>query len=86
MPGILLRISFTASCKQRQQLKNYSGLNDFKEGLLAVSDDIEGIVRDEGQFNDIDVIVYLDHAQPGDDDWIFKENKDFCKNGVCKGF
>jgi len=72
-----LIIAFTASYEKRQQLKNYSGLSDFKEGLLAVRDDIERIARDKGQFNDIDVIVHLDHAQPGDDDWIFKENKDF---------
>jgi fructose/tagatose bisphosphate aldolase len=72
-----LIIAFTASYEQRQQLKNYSGLSDFKEGLLAVRDDIERIARDEGKFNNIDVIVHLDHAQPGDDDWIFKENKDF---------
>lgn len=72
-----LIIAFTASYEKRQQLKNYSGLSDFKEGLLAVRDDIKRIARDEGRFNDIDVIVHLDHAQPGDDDWIFKENKDF---------
>ena len=72
-----LIIAFTASYDKRQQLKNYSGLNDYKEGLIAVSNDIERIARDEGRFNDIDVIVHLDHAQPGDDDWIFKENKDF---------
>lgn len=72
-----LIISFTASYEKRQQLKNYSGLSDFKEGLLAVRNDIERIARDGGRFNDIDVIAHLDHAQPGDDDWIFKENKNF---------
>jgi fructose-bisphosphate aldolase class II len=72
-----LIIAFTASYKPRPQLKNYSGLSDFREGLLAVRDDIERISRDKGQFSDINVIVHLDHAQPGDDDWIFKENKDF---------
>ncbi len=77
MGKLPLIIAFTASYKQRQQLKNYSGLSDFKEGLLAVRDDIERIARVKGQFDDIDVIVHLDHAQPGDDDWIFKENKDF---------
>ncbi len=72
-----LIIAFTAAYHQRQQLKNYSGLGDFKEGMLAVRNDIERVARAGGKFDDIDVIVHLDHAQPGEDDWILKENKDF---------
>lgn len=72
-----LIIAFTAAYHQRQQLKNYSGLGDLKEGMLAVRNDIERIARAGGKFDDIDIIVHLDHAQPGDDEWILKENKDF---------
>ena len=78
IPGSLpLIIAFTASYAERQQLLNYSGLKNAREGFLAVKDDIERIARADGPYPDIDVIVHLDHAQPGDDDWIFQENPDF---------
>ncbi len=70
-------IAFTASYEDRQQLKNYTGLADFREGLLAVKADIERLARPDGPYHDLDVIVHLDHAQPGQDDWIVEENQDF---------
>lgn len=72
-----LIISFTSSYKPRPQLKYYTAFSDYKEGLLAAKNDIERITREDGQFSDIDVIVHLDHAQPGDDDWIFRQYKGF---------
>src|SRR5690554_187978 len=65
-------IAFTASYADRQQLKNYTGLGDFREGLLAVKSDIERLSRPNGPYQDLDVIVHLDHAQPGKDDWIIE--------------
>jgi len=72
-----LIIAFTASYADRQQLKNYTGLADFREGILAVKSDIERLSRNDGPYADIDVIVHLDHAQPGQDDWIIEEFNDF---------
>jgi fructose-bisphosphate aldolase class II len=72
-----LIIAFTASYEDRQQLKNYTGLGDFREGLLAVKADIERLSRTDGPYRDLDVIVHLDHAQPGTDQWIIDENSDF---------
>lgn len=69
-------IAFTASYEDRQQLKNYTGLSDFREGLIAVLTDIKRLSRVDGPYNDLDVIIHLDHAQPGQDDWIIKENQD----------
>ncbi len=72
-----LIIAFTASYNDRQQLKNYTGLADPKEGILAVKSDIERLARDNGPYDDIDVIVHLDHAQPGADNWIIEGYRDF---------
>jgi len=72
-----LIIAFTASYEDRQQLKNYTGLADFREGMLAVKSDIERLARNDGPYSDIDVIVHLDHAQPGQDNWIVEEYRDF---------
>jgi fructose-bisphosphate aldolase class II len=72
-----LIIAFTAGYPGRQQLLNYSNVHDFREGFMALRSDIERLARNGGPFKDIDVIVHLDHAQPGDDDWIFRENSDF---------
>lgn len=68
-----LIIAFTASYEDRQQLKNYTGLKDFREGMIAVQSDIERLARKDGPYPDLDVIVHLDHAQPGEDDWIIEE-------------
>ena len=72
-----LIIAFTASYEDRQQLKNYTGLADFREGMLAVKSDIERLSRSSGPYADLDVIVHLDHAQPGTDDWIIQEYSGF---------
>lgn len=70
-------IAFTASYADRQQLKNYTGLSDPREGILAVKSDIERLAREAGPYSDMDVIVHLDHAQPGEDNWIIEEYRDF---------
>ena len=70
-------IAFTGSYSERQQLKNYTGLADPKEGILAVKADIERLAREDGPYSDLDVIVHLDHAQPGNDDWIIEDYSDF---------
>ena len=73
LPGKLpLIISFTGSYKDRQQLKNYTGMQDPGEGIIAVKSDIERLAREDGPYPDLDVIVHLDHAQPGEDDWIIE--------------
>jgi fructose/tagatose bisphosphate aldolase len=70
-------IAFTASYHDRQQLKNYTGLGVHKEGLLAVKADIERLSRPDGPYHNLDVIVHLDHAQPGKDDWIIENYGQF---------
>jgi len=72
-----LIISFTASYEDRQQLRNYTGLQDFREGILAVKSDIERLSRKDGPYPDLDIIIHLDHAQPGEDDWIIEEYGDW---------
>ena len=72
-----LIIAFTASYEDRQQLKNYTGLQDPREGIIAVRSDIERLARKDGPYPDLDVIVHLDHAQPGEDDWIIEEYGDW---------
>ncbi len=72
-----LIIAFTASYKDRPQLINYTGLADIREGMLAVRADIERLARTDGPFHMLDVIVHLDHTQPGQDDWIINEQSDF---------
>ena len=70
-------IAVTASYPERKQLLNYSSLHDYREGFLAFRNDVERLARPDGPYPDLDVIVHLDHAQPGSDDWIFEENDDF---------
>lgn len=70
-------IAFTASYADRQQLKNYTGLSDEREGILAVKADIERLARIDGPYSDIDVMVHLDHAQPESDAWLIEEFNDF---------
>jgi fructose-bisphosphate aldolase class II len=72
-----LFIAFTASYEDRQQLKNYTGLKNFREGIIAVKSDIERLAREDGPYPDLDVIVHLDHAQPGADDWVIEEYGDW---------
>jgi fructose/tagatose bisphosphate aldolase len=72
-----LIVAFTASYPDRQQLKNYTGMKDFREGMIAVKADIERLARKDGPYTDLDVIVHLDHAQPGEDDWIIEEYGDW---------
>jgi len=72
-----LIIAFTASYEDRQQLKNYTGLQDFREGIFAVKSDIERLSRKDGPYPDLDIIIHLDHAQPGEDDWIIEEYGDW---------
>jgi fructose/tagatose bisphosphate aldolase len=72
-----LIIAFTASYDDRKQLKNYTGLGDYREGILAVKSDIERLSRKDGPYHNMEVIVHLDHAQPGQDDWILEEYGDF---------
>ncbi|MFH0758466.1 MAG: class II fructose-bisphosphate aldolase [Bacteroidota bacterium] len=71
-----LIIAFTASYEDRQQLKNYTGLSDFREGILAVMADIERLARPDGPYCDLDIMIHLDHAQPGKDNWIIEEYGD----------
>ncbi len=44
---------------------------------MAVKSDIERLAREDGPYPGLDVIVHLDHAQPGADDWIIEEYGDW---------
>jgi fructose-bisphosphate aldolase class II len=72
-----LIIAFTASYEDRQQLSNYTGLKNQREGMVAVKSDIERLARRDGPYADLDVFVHLDHAQPGADDWIIEAYGDW---------
>ncbi len=70
-------IAATGNYHGRQQLKNYTTLNDTYEGYLAFKSDLERLARSGGVFGEVTVIPSLDHGQPGDDDFLFEEGKDF---------
>lgn len=74
---VALYIAVTANYHGRQQLKNYTSLDDTWEGFLAFRSDLQRLCRDGGPFQDVLVIPSLDHGQPGLDDRLFEEGRDF---------
>ncbi|MFH1614460.1 MAG: hypothetical protein ABIG61_05185 [Planctomycetota bacterium] len=61
----------------RQQLKNYTSLDNTWEGFLAFKRDIERLCRKDGPFQNVQVIPSLDHGQPELDDELFEKGRDF---------
>lgn len=74
---VAIYIAVTGNYHGRQQLKNYTSLNDTWEGFLAFKSDMQRLCRDDGPFNNVMVIPALDHGQPELDDRLFERGKDF---------
>jgi fructose/tagatose bisphosphate aldolase len=70
-------IAVTANYHGRQQLKNYTSLNDTWEGYLAFKSDLSRLCRKGGPFSSVQVIPSLDHGQPGLDQSLINDGRDF---------
>ena len=70
-------VAATGNYHGRQQLKNYTSLDDTEEGFLAFRDDLRRMTRKGGAFENVYAIASLDHGQPGIDDYLFEEGKGF---------
>ncbi len=74
---VAIYIAATGNYHGRQQLKNYTSLNDTWEGFLAFKSDMQRLCRADGPFNNVIVIPALDHGQPELDDRLFEQGRDF---------
>ncbi len=77
LADVPLYIAATANYHGRQQLANYTSLNDTREGFLTFRSDLERLARPDGPFADIRVIPALDHGQPEGDVFLFDQGRDF---------
>jgi len=77
LDSILVFIAATGNYHGRQQLANYTFLNDTREGFLAFRSDLERLGRADGPFPKVRIIPSLDHGQPQSDDFLFDEGRDF---------
>jgi fructose-bisphosphate aldolase class II len=70
-------VAATGNYHGRQQLKNYTSLDNTEEGFLAFRDDLKRMTRKGGAFENVYAIASLDHGQPGLDEYLFEEGKGF---------
>lgn len=56
-------IALTINYSHRSQALNYNAFRDWKTGLRLFRDDAEALAGKGGLFEDIDVLLHLDHAQ-----------------------
>lgn len=70
-------IAATGNYHGRQQLKNYTSLDNTEEGFFAFRDDLRRMTRKDGAFEQVHVVASLDHGQPGLDEYLFEEGKGF---------
>jgi fructose/tagatose bisphosphate aldolase len=74
---VYVYIAVTGNYHGREQLANYTSLNNFKEGFYAYKNDIERLAGADGPFPRVKVIPSLDHGQPDADNFLFEQGKDF---------
>ncbi len=56
-------LAVTINYESRSQAPNYNAFRDWRTGLRLFSDDAEALAGKGGLFEDIDVLLHLDHAQ-----------------------
>ena len=56
-------IAITVNYSHRSQAKNYSNAEDWKTGLKLFRDDVEILAGKGGKYEDVTVLVHLDHIQ-----------------------
>ena len=64
---IPIQIAITVNYSHRQQAINYSNANDWKTGLQLYKDDIKALAGEGCKYEDVDVLLHLDHGQFDDD-------------------
>lgn len=62
-----ISIAATVNYSHRSQAPNYSQSNDWKTGLKLFKDDIDAFAADGCVYDDVDVLIHLDHVQFDDD-------------------
>ena len=75
--NVAIFVAATGNYHGRQQLKNYTSLDDTEEGFLAFRDDLKRMTRKGGAFENVYAIASLDHGQPGLDEYLLEEGKGF---------
>ena len=60
-------IAITVKYSHRHQAINYSYTNDWKTGLELFKDDIKALAGKGAPYEDVDVLIHLDHVQFDDD-------------------
>lgn len=60
-------IAITVNYSHRQQAVNYSNANDWKTGLELFKGDIHALAGKGAKYEDVDVLIHLDHVQFDDD-------------------
>lgn len=60
-------IAITVNYSHRQQAVNYSNANDWKTGLELFKGDIHALAGKGCKYEDVDVLIHLDHVQFDDD-------------------
>lgn len=74
---VAIYVAATGNYHGRQQLKNYTSLDDIEQGFLAFHDDLSRMTENCKAFENVHVVASLDHGQPEIDDYLFEEGKDF---------
>ena len=64
---IPIQIAITVNYSHRQQAVNYSNADDWKTGLQLYKDDIKALAGEGGKYEDVIVLLHLDHVQFDDD-------------------
>ncbi|MBR2969246.1 MAG: class II fructose-bisphosphate aldolase [Clostridia bacterium] len=64
---IPIQIAITVNYSHRQQAINYSNANDWKTGLQLYKDDVKALADKGCKYEDVDVLLHLDHVQFDDD-------------------
>lgn len=64
---IPIQIAITVNYSHRQQAINYSNANDWKTGLQLYKDDVKALAGEGCKYEDVDVLLHLDHVQFDDD-------------------
>lgn len=64
---IPIQIAITVNYSHRQQAVNYSNARDWKTGLQLYKDDIKALAGEGCKYEDVDVVLHLDHVQFDDD-------------------
>jgi len=63
-------VSATANYPIEPQLQHYTGIGDARIGLRTLLADVEILLSEDSPYRDVQVMLHLDHAQPGVDDEI----------------